>query len=66
MSAIWCLFAEGFFSKGWKMAHLVLHKDSMVVYYAEQGASKADGCVVLKVNTLINLNNEEDIEVKFQ
>lgn len=45
-------FTEGFFSKGFKDHHVVLHKDSELVWYSKQGASKAEGKVNMKVSQL--------------
>ena len=35
--------------KGWQQQYLVLHQDSMLLWYKKQGDSKAQGSVILKV-----------------
>ena len=40
---------EGCFSKGWKGEYVVLHKDSMLVWYKDRDDHKAVGRVWLKV-----------------
>ena len=44
------IITEGIFSKGWKNYYVVLHKDSMLVWYKDRDDKKAHARVVLKVN----------------
>ena len=43
------VFVEGFFSSKWKTQYVVLHKDSMLLWYKDQGDIEAEGMVLLKV-----------------
>ena len=47
------MIAEGWFSNKWKKQHLVLHNDSMLMWYKELGDIDPDGYSVLKVNACV-------------
>jgi hypothetical protein len=59
------LVSEGFLGigRGWRTAHVALYRDSMLLYFSQQGDTSPDGCVELRVGPSY-VSMERDIEIK--